>query len=215
MKKILIVLIIVMAAVLVFAACSTQEAEQKIIDAMTEDTMEDESMDTEDTMDKDDSMDKDDDNMGGHDEEEDKEPGTVAEFLNTTMVDINGNEWNLSELGDKAVVKVWASWCSICLSGMDEYNEFAATNEDGLVLTVVAPGFNGEKNKEDFIEWFNGLENTENIVVILDEENVLFTEFGLRGFPTYIYLHSDGTVFTGAIGHQSREAVVGALDSLY
>jgi len=212
MKKILLLLSIVMAVALVFAACTTKEAEEKLIAAMTEDNMEEETMDNDETMDKDDDSTA---SLGDTMDEEEQEPGTEAEFLNVTMMDIDGNEWNLANLGEKAVVKVWASWCSICLSGMEEYNDFAGENEDGLVLTLVAPGFSGEKNKEDFIEWFNGVENTENIVVILDEENVLFNGFGLRGFPTYIYLNSDGTVYTGAIGHQSTEAVVGALEVMY
>ncbi len=175
MKKILIMIVVVLSAVLIFAACTPKEN-------IEESNTNDETME--------------------------------ENFIDVTMTDIDGNEWNLSQLGDKAVVKVWASWCSICLSGMDEYNTFSDEYEDAVVLTVVSPGMRGEKNKEDFIEWYRGLDGVENIVTIIDEDGVLINGLGIRGFPTYVYINSDGYVDSGAIGHQATADVITRLESI-
>ncbi len=135
-------------------------------------------------------------------------------LFDVTMFDIDGNEWNLAQLGQKAVVKVWASWCSICLSGMDEYNTFASEYTDAKVLTVVSPGMYGEQRKEDFIEWFKSLDDYENTVVIMDEEGLLINSLGIRGFPTYVYIDFAGIVQSSAIGHQQTADVIAALESI-
>lgn len=141
--------------------------------------------------------------------------GTEEEnFLDVTMYDIDGNEWNLAQLGQKAVVKVWASWCSICLSGMDEYNTFASEYKDAKVLTVVTPDMYGEQSKEDFIKWFKSLDDYKDTVVILDEEGLLINTLGIRGFPTYVYINSAGYVVSGAVGHQQTADVIARLESI-
>ena len=220
MKRILIILSIVMVMVLAFAACTAPKTDDEM-DTMAKDTMDkgdmdtedghdtmdDDSMDDKDTMDdKDDSMDKDDENMENEE--------MMENFLDVTLMDVDGNEWNLSMLDQKAVVKVWASWCGICLSGMDEYDEFSAEYEDAKVLSVVTPDMFGEKEKDEFIEWFKGLEGADNVVVILDEEGVIVNNLGIRGFPTYVYLNSDGYVHSGAIGHQATADVIAKLEMI-
>ncbi len=135
-------------------------------------------------------------------------------LLDVTMYDIDGNEWNLAHLGQKAVLKVWASWCSICLSGMDEYNIFASEYSDAKVLTVVSPGMYGEQSKDDFIEWFKSLDDYKDTVVIMDEDALLVNSLGIRGFPTYVYIDSAGIVQSNAIGQQQTADVIAALESI-
>ena len=44
--------------------------------------------------------------------------------------------------GEKVYVKYWASWCSICLAGLDELNTLAAQDNDFKVITIVSPDYN-------------------------------------------------------------------------
>ncbi|MEX1375924.1 MAG: redoxin family protein [Eubacteriales bacterium] len=203
MKKLIILLSVVAASALVLAACAPKAMDEvNTEDSMTpdtQDTMEDNTMEEQEMTKEDTSM-----------EEEDMSPN----FLDVTMMDVDGNEWNLAELGDEAVVKVWASWCSICLAGMDEYNTFAGEYTDAKVLTVVSPGMLGEQSKEDFVSWFKSLDGVENIVVILDEDGLLIKNLGIRGFPTYVYLNSNGRADSIAVGHQQTADVVAKLESI-
>ncbi|MBN2879440.1 MAG: redoxin family protein [Clostridia bacterium] len=135
-------------------------------------------------------------------------------LLDQVLYDIDGNVWNLAKLNQKAVVKLWASWCPICLSGMEEYNAFTGEYKDAQVLTVVSPGLLGEKNKEDFLKWYKSLEDYDDIIVILDEEGILVNGLGVRGFPTYVYIDSSGYVESTAIGHQQTDVVIDHLNSM-
>lgn len=86
------------------------------------------------------------------------------------LVDLNGETHELSEYaGQKVYIKFWASWCSICLSGMNELNELAGEEPDFEVLTIVSPDSNAEKSSDSFAKWYEGLDNTSNIQVLLDE----------------------------------------------
>ena len=107
MKKLIILLVVIVASAFVLAGCKPQAADEtKADDNMAADTMDDEQKTDDGTM-TDDKMDKTDDSM---------EEDMSSNFLDVTLLDVDGNEWNLSKLDDKAVVKVWASWCSICLA---------------------------------------------------------------------------------------------------
>ena len=62
---------------------------------------------------------------------------------------VDGKTYRLSDYkGKKVYLKFWASWCSICLSTLGDTNDLAKAEEgkDYVVLSVVAPTFNGEKS---------------------------------------------------------------------
>lgn len=130
------------------------------------------------------------------------------------LVDLDGEMISLADFkGEKVYVKYWASWCSICLTGLDEIDELS-TNEDFKVITIVAPRFNGEKSIEDFKEWFAGLEK-ENTVVLFDEEALYAQDFGVFAVPTSIYIGSDGVQTLVTTGHASSEQIIETIDGIY
>lgn len=115
--------------------------------------------------------------------------------------DLEGNTVDLTALkGEKVYVKFWASWCPICLAGLEEVNLLAAEDQGFKVLTVVAPDTNGEKSREDFIQWFNGVE-AKNLTVLLDEGGDITRAYGVRGYPTNVLIGSDGTLVKTLPGH--------------
>lgn len=131
------------------------------------------------------------------------------------LVDLEGNEQNLADYaGQKVYVKFWASWCSICLSGMEELNLLAGEDTDFAVLTIVSPGSNAEKNTESFAKWFEGFPNAENITVLLDEGGTFFEEYGIIGYPTSVYIGSDGTLAKSMTGHFSNEEIKDSFDAI-
>lgn len=144
-----------------------------------------------------------------------QESGATAGQLNEgkpapafELLDLEGNQQNLEDYaGQKVYVKFWASWCSICLAGMEELNTLAAEDTDFEVLTIVSPDSNAEKSTESFAKWFDGFPNSENIPVLLDEGGTFFEEYGVIGYPTSVYIGSDGTLVKSLTGHFSNDEI--------
>lgn len=162
--------------------------------------MDDESND----MDESESTKKDDDMTS-----EKMNQGELAPDFN--LPDIDGNMYKLSDQkGKKVYIKYWASWCPICLAGLSEIDELSKTSEDYEIVTVVSPGHNGEKNKEDFIKWFKSL-NYKNIKVLVDESGKFIEDYGIRSTPTNVIVGSDGVLVKVAPGQLNKET----LDQIY
>lgn len=131
------------------------------------------------------------------------------------LVDLEGNTHQLSEYaGEKVYIKFWASWCSICLAGMNELNTLAGEEPDFEVLTIVSPGSNAEKSSDSFAKWFEGVDNTSNIQVLLDEGGPAFDEYGVIGYPTSVYIGSDGVIVKNQTGHVSNAQIYETFESI-
>ena len=125
---------------------------------------------------------------------------------------LDGEEVNVLS-GEKVYVKTWASWCSICLSGLGELDELSARDNGFKVISVVAPSVMGEINEADFIYWWNSLEY-ENIVVLLDRGGDFFSDVGVRAFPTSVYIDSNGELVTTKIGHNSNQLIMDTMKDI-
>jgi peroxiredoxin len=132
------------------------------------------------------------------------------------LTDIEGDTYKLSDLsGQKVYIKFWASWCSICLAGLDEFKELDTQykdSEDVLILTVVAPGTSGEMSEEKFKEWYDsqGFE----FVTLLDNGGAVTREYGVRGFPTSVIIDTEGNLAASQVGHVTNEAIDSTLSKI-
>lgn len=132
-----------------------------------------------------------------------------------TLMNLNGDEVSLSSLkGEKVYVKFWASWCSICLAGLEELDQLAASDNDFKVITIVSPDFNGEQSKDDFITWFDTLEY-KNIEVLLDENGTVAKSFGVRAYPTSAYIGSDSVLIKSLPGHVDNQTIGDTFKTIY
>ena len=128
--------------------------------------------------------------------------------------DLSGNQVSLEEFkGDKVYVKYWASWCSICLAGLDELNTLASQDNDFKVISIVSPKHNGEKSTEDFKKWFSYLD-ADRLTVLLDEDGVWSNQFGVIAYPTSYYIGSDGLLVQSLIGHNSNEEIIKTFENI-
>lgn len=118
--------------------------------------------------------------------------------------DLNNNVVTLEQVtskGKPVYVKMWASWCPICLAGLAEINELSAEpNKNFDVITLVSPGNKSEKATQDFIEWYKGLEY-KNIIVLLDENGETLKRAKVRGYPSSVLLDADLTIQETVPGH--------------
>lgn len=129
---------------------------------------------------------------------------------------VDGKTYRLSDYkGKKVYLKFWASWCSICLSTLGDTNDLAKAEEgkDYVVLTVVAPTFNGEKSADDFKKWYQTLDY-KDFPVLMDSEGDLLKEYGIRSYPSALFIASDGTLAKTHIGYMSKEDIVQTLKEM-
>ncbi len=123
------------------------------------------------------------------------------------LKDLSGSDVKLADFkGEKVYIKYWASWCSICLAGMDELNTLAGQDNDFKVISIVAPNFKGEKSEADFKKWFSGLDE-KNTTVLLDEGGKYAQQFGVRAYPTSFYIDSNGNLAKTVPGHNDNATI--------
>lgn len=123
------------------------------------------------------------------------------------LQDINGNAVALEDFaGEKVYVKYWASWCSICLAGLEDLDTLTAEEKDFKVISIVNPNFNAEKPADKFIKWYERLE-MENIIVLLDEDGTYAKQFRVIAYPTSYYIGTDGVLVKMIPGHNTNEQI--------
>ena len=128
------------------------------------------------------------------------------------LKDLNNKTVSLSRYkGKKVYIKMWASWCPICLSGLQEINNLSKDkNKNFEVVTIVSPGQKGEKTKDKFIQWYKGL-NYKNITVLMDEKGEILKKAQVRGYPSNIILDTNGNVSKVLTGHLNAGQIRGAV----
>ena len=67
---------------------------------------------------------------------------------------------------------------------------------------------------EDFITWFSGVENTENITVLCETDGAYGALAGVRGYPTSEYIGSDGVLVKMVPGHADNDTIKAAFESI-
>ena len=142
---------------------------------------------------------------------------SITAFGNITLQgvqlkDINNKPVSLDKYkGKKVYIKVWASWCPICLSGLNEINSLSADkNKNFTVITIVSPGIKGEKPTDKFIQWYKGL-NYKNITVLLDEKGTVIKKARISGYPTNLILDTNLNIISTSQGHMNAGQIKGAV----
>ncbi|EQA12279.1 hypothetical protein HPSH465_0681 [Glaesserella parasuis H465] len=128
--------------------------------------------------------------------------------------DLDNNIVSLEKYKGKNVyVKMWASWCPICLAGLAEIDDLSADqNKNFEVITIVSPDKKGEKSTEKFIEWYKGLDY-KNVVVLLDEQGEVLKRAKVRGYPSNVFLDSELTVKKVVPGQLSTTQITESINS--
>lgn len=135
---------------------------------------------------------------------------------NFELKGVDGKNYKLSDFkGKKVYLKFWASWCSICLASLPDTNELAKEQgDDYVVLTVVSPQHQGEKSEEDFKKWYKGLDY-KDFPVLVDPSGQLLESYGIRSYPTQVFIDSKGNLIKTQPGFMQKEDIVETLKSLH
>lgn len=132
--------------------------------------------------------------------------GAEMDLSKVTLKDVNGMNYSFGKDGKPTYVKFWASWCPICLSGLEDIDNLSKEKKDFEVVTVVSPGLVGEKKTEDFKKWYKSLEY-KNIKVLLDEKGELTKILNVRVYPTSVVVNKDGKVEKVLPGHLEKAEI--------
>ena len=112
-----------------------------------------------------------------------------------TLQSMDGKEVKLSDFkGKKVYLKFWASWCGPCKKSMPELMKLAEKEDrDFEILTVIAPGIQGEKTVEQFPQWFQD-QGYKDIPVLYDTKATTFQAYQIRSIPTEYLIDSQGKI---------------------
>ncbi|MDR2711255.1 MAG: TlpA family protein disulfide reductase [Burkholderiales bacterium] len=126
-----------------------------------------------------------------------------------TLSGFNRKPMNLARFrGKKVYIKFWATWCPLCLAGLEDFaalSEQLSSSPDIAVISIVSPGHYGEVSKKDFSSWAKA--QNLSFPIYFDESGALFKEFGIQILPTGVYLSQDGRVMKKTEGDESNEQI--------
>ena len=133
-----------------------------------------------------------------------------------TLQSMDGKTVKLSDYkGKKVYLKFWASWCGPCKKSMPELMELAAKEDrDFEILSVIAPGLQGEKTIDQFPKWFEE-QGYKDIPVLYDTKATTFQAYQIRSIPTEFLIDSNGKIAKiqiGAISNADAEAAFAQMD---
>lgn len=132
--------------------------------------------------------------------------GAEMDLSKLSLKDVNGMNYSFGKTGKPTYVKFWASWCPICLSGLEDIDNLSKEKKDFEVVTIVSPGLAGEKKTEDFKKWYKSLDY-KNIKVLLDEKGEASKMLNVRVYPTSAIVAADGKVQKVIPGHLEKAGI--------
>lgn len=135
-----------------------------------------------------------------------KNPLVGKDASDFELKDMKGNTIKLSDYkGKKVYLKFWATWCGPCRKSMPELEELVNDEDrDFVIVTVIAPGHQGEKSEEAFAKWFEQQDFT-SVPVLYNPSASVFRDYQVRSIPTEVFIDSDGTIQNVQVGVISND----------
>lgn len=110
------------------------------------------------------------------------------------------------------LVKLWASWCPLCLSELAQTEDWVQSNKfkDINLITLASPGVLGEQPLADFKAWYAGLDYPQ-LPVLLDPSGEIVKALGVKAYPSWALLDAKGNlarVIKGSINEAQALALL-------
>ncbi len=109
------------------------------------------------------------------------------------LTDVRATEPAALDTNQPTLIKLWASWCPLCLSELGQTEEWVTDPDFSGVnlLTVVSPGVLGEQPLAEFKDWYSGL-NYPQLPVRMDSSGELVKRLGVKVYPSWALLDQRG-----------------------
>ena len=144
-----------------------------------------------------------------------KNPLVGKDASDFELKDMQGKTVKLSDYrGKKVYLKFWATWCGPCRQSMPELEKLVKdTDRDFEILTIMAPGLQGEKTEEEFVKWFDQ-QDYKSVPVLYNPDGSAFADYQVRSIPTEVFIDSHGKighVQLGAISNEEAKKIIKGL----
>src|SRR5690554_4695150 len=111
-----------------------------------------------------------------------------------------------------SLIKLWASWCPLCLSELELTQSWAKDPDFAQVnlMTLASPGVLGELPLEEFKQWYAGLDYP-NLPLQLDPSGELVKKLGVQVYPSWAVFDTKGNllrVVKGSINKAQALALI-------
>ena len=155
--------------------------------------------------------------------QEKKEEKTTTQAYNFTVMDKDGKEVKLSDFkGKKVYINVWASWCGPCLREIPELEKVyqkVKAREDIVFLSITSPNDEVFKNqnpsdKSKDVILAKAKELNLTYPVLFDVNDRFLINYGIRSFPSHIFINSDGTIANRFPGSLTEENLIEELEKM-
>ena len=142
--------------------------------------------------------------------------GLSGAWKNVVLTDLDGDKHRLSDLkGTPVYFEFWGSWCDSCVADLGQLHEVHAAHAavgDVTVVSVVTPGFYGEREQDDFVAWAR--DNGVEVPVWMDVNCSLATHLNVSAFPTSVFVNSAGDIAKIRLGAIDRDELESLLAEL-
>ncbi len=140
------------------------------------------------------------------DEEESEDADYAIDF---TLSDLEGNSVSLSDYaGTPVLVNFWATWCPPCRSELPLIQDYQDKFTDNFVVLALSGG----EAAQDVRAFINA--NGYTFMVLLDSDFAISELYGVRGFPTSIFIDADGVIQKVHIGELTEPILVAYLNQM-
>ncbi len=112
------------------------------------------------------------------------------------------------------LIKLWASWCPLCLSELQETQNWVSDPDfaDANFVTIASPGILGEQKTEAFKEWYARL-NYPQLPLRLDPSGELIKALGVKVYPSWAVLDAQGQLTRVIKGSLNKSQALALLDN--
>ena len=133
----------------------------------------------------------------------------VPDQLQWSAPTVSGGEFDGASLaGTDAILWIWASWCPVCQAEAPTVAAASAQLPEGVEIYGL-PGRSDQAAAEAFVEFYE-LEGFDHI---MDEEAVLWANFGVSYQPAFVLINDDGTI-ESVPGSLSEQGILDAAEQL-
>lgn len=127
------------------------------------------------------------------------------------LVDYDGKKVSLEDFKGRPIfLNFWASWCPFCL---DEMSLMADVQEE-FGDQFVTIGVNRGENLETSRDLSDRVEVTGRYILLLDEKDELFGEYGGFAMPYSIFIDADGVIRDIKLGPLTRKELISKLNTI-
>ncbi|MBF0779573.1 MULTISPECIES: redoxin family protein [unclassified Granulicatella] len=146
-----------------------------------------------------------------------------AKSYDFSVKDMDGKGVKLSDFkGKKVYINVWASWCGPCIHEIPELEKTYQKHKDDdslVFLSITYPNdveFQNTLQSNETKSSILGVKERLGITypILFDVKDDFIKNYGIRAFPTHIFINSDGTLNAQVSGMMTMDILEETLQKM-